>query len=257
MLQNKGEKEQMKDFLQNIRAVFFDLDDTLYDQLEPFRAAVADTMSPETAAELELGTLFRRVRHYSDRLWDSYKEGKLSLEDVRMQRLILAFGELGIEMSKETAAAIQSRYLQGQQQIMLSSGAEELIAALRQRGLDVGILTNGPVDHQMVKIRALKLDRLVPKDRIFISDAVGIAKPDPRVFEHISRVTGHLPEHCLYIGDAWENDVITSLEAGWRAIWLSRRGFRPDTGHQPAMIISDLRELLDLIVLSNHEVSPK
>jgi putative hydrolase of the HAD superfamily len=246
----------MKGFLQNIEAVFFDLDDTLYDQLEPFRTAVAGTMSPQIAVELELGTLFRRVRHYSDRLWDSYSEGKLSLEDVRLQRLILAFGELGIEMSDETAAAMQSRYLQGQRQIVLSPGAKEVIAALRQRGLDIGILTNGPVDHQTVKIRALQLDRIVPGNRIFISDAVGIAKPDPRVFEHISRVTGHAPERCLYIGDAWENDVITSLEAGWRAVWLSRRGYRPDTGHKPVMIISDLRELLDAILLSNQDEKP-
>lgn len=236
--------------INTIEAVFFDLDDTLYDQLEPFRYAVGSVL-PEVAGngrDFPLDAVFRRVRHYSDRLWDKYTDGELDLEEMRRQRLQFAFEEFGLALDAPTADALQASYLHGQGQIQLSPGAAELIAGFRDRGLDVGILTNGPVNHQMGKIIALKLEKIIPADRIFISDAVGIAKPDPRVFTHISRNTGHQPEQCLYIGDAWLNDVTASVEAGWHVAWINRRGTVPDTHHEPDLIVEELQHLLPVLL---------
>ncbi|MBW7474939.1 HAD family hydrolase [Paenibacillus oenotherae] len=233
-----------------IEAVFFDLDDTLYDQLEPFRNAVGDIL-PEVARDgqsFPLDAVFRRVRHYSDRLWDQYTAGGLDLEEMRRQRLIFAFEEFGLRLDGTVADALQARYLYGQGRIQLAPGAAELMAEFIAQGLDVGIITNGPVNHQMGKILALKLEQIIPADRIFISDAVGIAKPDPRIFTHISRTTGHLPERCLYIGDAWLNDVTASVEAGWHVAWINRRGTVPDSHHEPGLIVEQLHELLPVLL---------
>ncbi|MBW7456316.1 HAD family hydrolase [Paenibacillus sepulcri] len=235
----------METALRGIKAVFFDLDDTLYDQMQPFRDAVHHTLPQLEMEESAAETLFRRVRHYSDRLWDKYKAGELSLEDVRIQRLTLAFDELGLGLDNEQASLLQRDYEHRQQHISLSNGAAELIGALQQKGIDTGIMTNGPYGHQWGKIRALGLDLMIPEDRIFVSDALGIAKPDPEVFHHISRIIGQPPANCLYIGDAWVNDVTASTAAGWRAIWLNRRGGNPeDAIHKPVRIVGDLRELI-------------
>ncbi|WP_274648906.1 HAD family hydrolase [Paenibacillus humicola] len=226
-----------------IEAVFFDLDDTLYDQLDSFRGAVEDTLPADLWAGLEMDELFRRVRYYGDRLLDRYAAGKLTFKELRVQRMILAFADLGIALDERQAETLQTRYRNGQQRIKLSPGAGELIAALQRGGLDVGILTNGPVDHQMNKIRSLGLDAVIQPGRLFISDALGIAKPDPRVFLQVSEITGHAPERCLYVGDAWVNDVTGPLEAGWHSIWLNKRGDAPSSGHRPDRIVGALEDI--------------
>ena len=49
--------------------------------------------------------------------------------------------------------------------------------------MGLGIITNGPSDHQWDKIRALEATRWIPKDHVFISGEHGVAKPERRIFE--------------------------------------------------------------------------
>lgn len=88
---------------------------------------------------------------------------------------------------------------------------------LIETGYRVGIITNGPEDYQWNKIRGLGLDRKIPEDRIFISGALGIAKPDPEIFAYANRKTGKEAQASLYIGDAMEKDIAGALAAGWQA----------------------------------------
>ena len=74
------------DLQQHTEAVFFDLDDTLYDQLEPFRNAVeAESETAGQGSDFH-ERAFRRVRQYSDKLWADYSSGALPLEELRRLR---------------------------------------------------------------------------------------------------------------------------------------------------------------------------
>lgn len=77
---------------------------------------------------------------------------------------------------------------------------------------------------------------------IFISDAVGLAKPDPAIFAHVNRVTGTTPENSLYVGDTWANDVVGALTAGWKVCWYNPRGRQPGTDHAPSYIFKNYKE---------------
>ncbi len=223
-------------------AVFFDLDDTLYDHLVPFREAVREVLGQE-GKHLDDEELFYRVRHHSDVLWPKYLNGELELEETRVRRLELAFAEFGIMLTRGEAEQIQASYIGRQYDIGFIDGVEELIRRLISLGHKVGVITNGPKDHQMNKLRGLGVDKLIPPDMIFISDAVGLAKPDPAIFAHVNRVTGTLPEHSLYVGDTWANDVVGALSAGWQVCWYNPRGREPgNTGHTPSHVFRDYRE---------------
>ncbi|MBB3112647.1 putative hydrolase of the HAD superfamily [Paenibacillus phyllosphaerae] len=221
-----------------IEAVFFDLDDTLYDSLSPFRTAIAAVMA--LPGEFPIEQAYRRVRYHSDRLWEVYAEGKMELHEMRLQRVIQAFAEYGIAVDRAQSAEIQARYQEEQGRLTMTEGVLEVIGDLQRAGYDVGIITNGPVEHQWGKIRALSLNQVIAEDRIFVSDGVGIAKPDPGIFRYVSKATGHADEHCLYVGDSWRNDIAGAIEAGWRSIWLNRRGAEPDTDHVPYAVMSDM-----------------
>ena len=84
---------------------------------------------------------------------------------------------------------------------------------------------------------------------IFISDAVGIAKPDPEIFAYVNRRTETTAEQCLYVGDTWANDVVGALEAGWKVCWYNPRGRQPLTAHEPSYTFANYEEFKELPIL--------
>jgi putative hydrolase of the HAD superfamily len=72
-----------------------------------------------------------------------------------------------------------------------------------------------------------KLDRLGLTDRfdvLAISEAEGIAKPDPRIFTATLERLGCSADETVMVGDSWSADVEGAHAAGLRAIWLNRYG---------------------------------
>jgi FMN phosphatase YigB (HAD superfamily) len=87
-----------------IKAVYFDLDDTLYDQLQPFQLAVQSTDLVQHINErLSIEDLYRRIRRHSDRLWEKHISGQMTLEELRIERAVAAFLDLSIEITAESA----------------------------------------------------------------------------------------------------------------------------------------------------------
>lgn len=229
------------------KGIFFDLDDTLYDHLIPFRDGVIEVFGAE-AEGWDMEQLYHRLRVHSDSLWPQWISGELSLEEMRIERMIRTFQEIGMEVDQERAARIQAAYLSHQYEIHPYDGAVELIQDLKEAGYTVGIITNGPVDHQWGKIRGLGLDQWIEEDYVFISDALGMGKPQPELFSHVNQVTGTVPEHSCYIGDSWQNDVIGALGAGWQIVWFNPRGRAPESEHQPHHMVTRYAELREILL---------
>jgi|GEM_PF-4552049 len=93
------------------RAVFFDLDDTLYDQLEPFRTALR-VFGP-AIGRISEENLYRRFRHHSDALWEPYCAGRLPLDAMRVERIRRALAEFGVEAEEAIAANFRKRTRKG------------------------------------------------------------------------------------------------------------------------------------------------
>lgn len=143
-------------------AVFFDLDDTLYDHLLPFREAVREVLAPDEG-KLDYAELFYTVRHHSDLLWPKYLRGEMELEETRVLRLELAFAEYGLPLNREQAVQIQASYIARQYTIEMIEGVAEQLQRFISQGHPVGIITNGPQEHQMGKLRGLGIDRIIPR----------------------------------------------------------------------------------------------
>ncbi len=60
-----------------------------------------------------------------------------------------------------------------------------------------------------------------------VSDDVGFAKPDPRLFAHVLYLAGEAPPHVVMVGDRLDYDVRPARVAGMRAVWVLR-GEAPD-----------------------------
>jgi putative hydrolase of the HAD superfamily len=87
----------------------------------------------------------------------------------------------------------------------------------------------------------------VSRNHIFISDEVGVAKPNKQIFQHVAQKVNMTPSEIVYIGDSWPNDVVAPMEAGWKAIWYNHRKRLPDTDHKPLAEIDQLLSIIDIV----------
>jgi putative hydrolase of the HAD superfamily len=95
---------------------------------------------------------------------------------------------------------------------------ERLVEALKKLSetLKLGIISNGGGETQRRKFRAAGLEEAFAPDCFWISDEVGMAKPDRSIFLHASRLLREDPADCLYIGDDEARDGVGAASAGMR-----------------------------------------
>lgn len=95
------------------------------------------------------------------------------------------------------------------------------LARLNDRQMPWGIVTNGPSQMQRHKCQALSLDHIAPF--IIISEEVGYAKPDPRIFHDALNASGlGQPERVMFVGDNPVTDIDGARRFGMRTAWVRR-----------------------------------
>ena len=93
--------------------------------------------------------------------------------------------------------------------------AAKALQRARDAGLIVGVISNSNGSVQ----RALEEAGLAAHLQFVIdSSVVGIAKPDPRIFELGVRAAGTTPEETVYVGDSYFVDVVGAQRAGLGAV---------------------------------------
>ncbi len=203
-----------------MKAVIFDLDDTLYDQIQPFQKAVAQRFSIKKE---NWEPLYIAFRHYADEVFEQATSGAMPLKESHIYRMKQALADFGIQVTDSEALSIQQDYQTYQGQLELPPEFEAVFAYCQQNGLEMGLITNGPSLHQRRKIQSLQLDRWIKRELILISGEVGVTKPDVAIFRSMEEHLKLEPQECCYIGDSFENDVLGAKNAGWKAIWLNHR----------------------------------
>ncbi|HGA1492028.1 TPA: HAD family hydrolase, partial [Streptococcus suis] len=108
-----------------MKALIFDVDDTLYDQIQPFERALERHI--EVARE-QIEPLYLSFRRYADEVFEATAIGKMSLKDSHIYRMKHALADFGYQVSDATALAIQIDYDYFQGQIELSPVFPEIFS---------------------------------------------------------------------------------------------------------------------------------
>ncbi len=205
-----------------LKAVLFDLDDTLFDHQHCTRSALAALYEQQTAFHvISLKELERqhseRLEHYHLRLLS----GEMTLDQARLARftdLLRRYDEdVTQPVIEQTETLYRTTYAASGRVV---PGAVALLERLRAEGLRIGVLTNHTVAEQTGKLNRLGLTDLI--DSLVISEAEGIAKPDPRIFSRALDRLGCQADEAVMVGDSWSSDIEGAHAAGIRAIWLNR-----------------------------------
>ncbi|RKR75415.1 HAD family hydrolase [Frondihabitans australicus] len=127
--------------------------------------------------------------------------------------------------------------------VALAEGVRERIEAIADRGVHLGVVTNGPVRQQTMKLRRVGLSGLV--DRAMISEGAGVAKPDPEIFRRAMERAGATPDDTWMVGDSARADIRGAQDAGLRTGWVSLGRGWPG-GEPPTVQAPTTAEVLDL-----------
>jgi HAD superfamily hydrolase (TIGR01549 family) len=210
-----------------VRAVLFDLDDTLFDHRASARAALA-AVHRLFAQSIEFAEFERHHAHYLEEMHLEVLAGRATLDDARRERFRRVFAALGLRLDPadvhRAAAAYRDGYA-GTREAM--DGAIDLLATLRPRAA-IGIVTNNLLDEQRSKLLACGLTPYV--DELIASEDLGVSKPDPEIFRVALRRLRVDAAEAVMVGDSWHNDIAGAAAAGIRAIWFNR-----DVLEQPAV----------------------
>lgn len=218
-----------------LKAVFFDLDDTLCDTTGT-RLARAERAFQRLQVDLP----------GLDRDW--FVERAVSIDPATgwaagVRPLLRDLGLL------ETAAGREAQdlwFFQGCFELLTTyPGARNVVRTLSDDYL-LGVITNGTEARQRPKFENLMLDGYF---KVFLtSERAGAEKPSPAIFRHALSEAGVEAAEAAFLGDRLDIDVAGAKAAGLYAIWLDHVGWSPSgLGPSPDAVIRDFRELPSLL----------
>lgn len=228
-----------------MKAILFDVDDTLYDLSEPFCNAYTELYGQTDQSLLE--EIFLTSRKYSDEVYNEALSGKLTMEEMYIYRVQKAFAEFEKKITDADALEFQNVYEKYQFKISLSRTMRQLLEECRKRWI-LGVITNGPTKHQWDKINTLGLTQYIPKENIFVSGQLGVSKPQKEIFTYACRHIGVSTEESCFVGDTFQNDIIGAKNAGMKAVWFQRRKTEVFSNIQPDWTVNTEAELFQVLM---------
>lgn len=125
-----------------------------------------------------------------------------------------------------------------------SEGMSDVIKALKEKGLKIGIGSDMVPYTQMLKLELMKV--LQYFDFMVTSEEAGEEKPSPKIFNMCIEKAGCLPSECLFIGDDLKKDYYGALSAGMKALWFNASNKKIEDAENIAQITS-LNQILKLM----------
>ncbi|MHB8670418.1 MAG: HAD family hydrolase [Acidimicrobiales bacterium] len=228
----------------SVRAVIFDLDDTLIVEATVARASLRAAAAPcpgldpghlEQVALACARRAWRAGPHHRlcldlgfaswEGLWSSFAGCHPSVDGLRewapgyrADTWQAAASELGVGKSG-LASAMADAYVEAQRGgHPLIDGAAATVRELVGR-VRLGLLTNGPADIQRLKLDQSGLADCF--DAVVISGEVGVGKPSVEAFGRVLDGLSVGPDDAVMVGDSWERDVRGAVSAGIAPVWVA------------------------------------
>ncbi|HEU4669629.1 MAG TPA: pyrimidine 5'-nucleotidase [Dyella sp.] len=220
------------------RWILFDADDTLFhfDAFQGLRRMFAGHAVDFTETD------YAQYQELNKPLWVAYQEGRIGAAELQTTRFDGWARRLGVP-----AAHLNEAFLLAMAEICtLLPGAQALVDALAGR-VPMGVITNGFTALQRARLQRTGL--AAHFELLVISEEVGVAKPDVRIFEHALERMGQPPRgQVLMVGDNPHSDIRGGLDAGLVTCWFNAHGLAAPEGIAPHHEVRSLAELQRLLL---------
>lgn len=193
-----------------IKAVVFDLDDTLYPEIDYVKSGFR-------VVALEIEKIYGFKNAYAE-LIQLFEQDKNNVFNRFLENYDLPEDDNSVD-------SLLNVYRCHKPVIELRDDVKNVLIELRVRGYKLGIITDGRVEGQRTKLAALGVEKLV--DKIIVTDELGgieYRKPSPKAFEIICKEFGILPEEMMYVGDNPQKDFAIKKYLPITTIYLKQSG---------------------------------
>lgn len=193
-----------------ITTVVFDLDDTLYDEIDycksGFTAVAGSVANLSDAAPAE---------HIFDTFWKQFVSGN------RTKTFNAGLDELGIRYDDGLIHKLIEIYRNHMPRIMLPQDSTDVLSKLSGK-YTLALLTDGFLPAQRLKVQALGIEKFF--EHIVYTEELGrdCWKPSPAGFEQLIEVLNTDPKSMAYIADNEEKDFIAPNKLGFCTIQIIR-----------------------------------
>lgn len=221
-----------------IRAVLFDLDNTLFDRDIAFETWARHFVAEQFASddETDRADIFARILTMDAK---GYRTKAALFADIKA---------LYPQLPHDADTLCSQFYQQWTAYMALEAETVHLLDALDRACLPFGIVTNGSVQ------QSLKIDQLGLRSRtdcVFISEVFGSRKPEAAIFRAAASALNVPCEQVLFVGDNPKLDVFGAKAVGMTTAWLNRGTTWPAEINDiaPDYVLNSLIELVALLKL--------
>jgi putative hydrolase of the HAD superfamily len=205
-----------------VRAVLLDALGTLVELAPPaprLREALRERAGVDVGLEAAERGFAAEIEHYlANHMRGRDHEGLELLRDECAGAMHAAIGRDDLSLADVRAAMLAAL------EFVPFPDVAPALAELRERGLRLVVVSNWDCSLPRWLDRA-GIGELV--DGTVSSAVVGVAKPDPAVFEAGLELAGCSAGDALFVGDSVANDVDGARAAGLRAVLVQRSGEHP------------------------------
>ena len=217
-----------------MHVVVFDLDDTLYNEVDFLKSAFREIARILTAGRDDADFVYNEML-------SSYSRGA-NVFDELIQHYKPAF----------SVEELLQLYRNHKPLLSLDECTRNALCTLKDAGCVLGLITDGRTVTQKHKIASLKLHEFIDESDIIISELFGTEKPNEKNYRYFSEKYGYAQYY--YVGDNVKKDFITPNLLGWITIcvkdngqFIHKQNFDLDKNYLPQYTIEHIGEVYSIV----------
>lgn len=226
-----------------IKAVIFNLDNTLLDFIRMKERAVAAAVEAmiEAGLDVDLEESYKKIMHlYESHGWEN--------QEVFNDFLIELSGKVNY---KYLAAAIVAYRRAREASLMPYPNVSKTLTELARNGVKIAVISDAPAREAWLRIYYLNLHHHF--DLVLTFDDIGVRKPDPKGFKMVLERLQIKAEEAIMVGDWPERDMVGASQLGMKTVF-ARYGDTFDTVDSGAdWDVDNIYEIVNIIQSINGE----
>lgn len=219
-----------------IKAVFFDINDTLINHSRAQEVAIkkmATLLSKHDEAE------FIKVwKETAKKYWELFEKREITFEEQRLRRVESVWNHFKAKLTPQQISQYANYYITYYEQTLsVNPPLKVFLELLQANHIPIGIISNGHGSLQRSRLKTVGIESYLTDRLIFISEEVGVAKPDEKIFILAETIVGFSPSEIIFFGDDVKNDIEPAKKRGWKTVLITPHGKFPTA--------ADLKKILN------------
>ena len=226
-----------------IKVVLWDIDGTLLNFEAAEKVAIRQCFASHGLGECS-DEMLKRYSVINRKYWEALERGELTKPEVLVGRFREFFEKEGLAVEKAEAVNAEYQERLGDTVVFCDNGFE-LVEKLRGTVKQAAV-TNGTKVAQDRKLKNSNLITLL--DDIFISDVLGVEKPNAGFFDIVfERIGDYNKDEILIVGDSLTSDIRGGNNAGIKTCWYNPKKLENTIGVHVDYEITNLWEIEQIL----------